>query len=74
MSANICLEKATSKNTCKEVRSKVEIKPTAQLKYSERYKNQMDGRRHIVFNSEWPLILHPRIPFCTLAFQDYLKL
>ena len=69
MFANLCLEKATSKNMYKEFRSKVEIKPTAQLKYSEKYNNQLDGMRQIVFPSEWPLILHPRIPFCTLALR-----
>ena len=33
---NIRLDKAISKNIYKEVRSKVEIIPTAQLKYSEK--------------------------------------
>ena len=36
-SHNIRLDKAILKNIYKEVRSKVEIKPTTQLKYSEKY-------------------------------------
>ena len=39
---NIRLDKAISKNIYKEVRSKVEIIPTAQLKYSEKYNYQLD--------------------------------
>ena len=41
---NICLDKAISKNIYKEVRSKVEIIPTAQLKYSEKYDYQLDWK------------------------------
>ena len=41
---NICLDKAISKNIYKEVRSKVEIIPTAQLKYSEEYNYQLDWK------------------------------
>ena len=41
---NICLDKAVSKNVYKEVRSKAEIIPTAQLKYSEKYNNELDWK------------------------------
>ena len=41
---NICLDKAISKNIYKEVRSKVEIIPTAELKYSEKYNYQLDWK------------------------------
>ena len=41
---DICLDKAISKNIYKEVRSKVEIIPTAQLKYSEKYNYQLDWK------------------------------
>lgn len=41
---NIRLDKAISKNIYKEVRSKVEIIPTAQLKYSEKYNYQLDWK------------------------------
>ena len=41
---NICLDKASSKNIYKEVRSKVEIIPTAQLKYSEKCNYQLDWK------------------------------
>ena len=41
---NIRLDKAISKNIYKEVRSKVEIIPTTQLKYSERYYYQLDWK------------------------------
>ena len=39
---NIRLDKAISKNINKEARSKVEIIPTAQSKYSEKYNYQLD--------------------------------
>ena len=41
---NIRLYKVSSKNIYKEVRSKVEIIPTAQLKYSEKYNHQLDWK------------------------------
>ena len=41
---NICLDKAISKNIYKEVRSKVEIIPTAQLNYSKKYNYQLDWK------------------------------
>ena len=41
---NICLDKAISKNIYKEVRSKAEIIPTAQLKYSEKYNYDLDWK------------------------------
>ena len=41
---DICVDKAISKNIYKEVRSKVEITPTAQLKYSEKYNYQLDWK------------------------------
>ena len=41
---NMRLDKAISKNIYKEVRSKVEIIPTAQLKYSEKYNYQLDWK------------------------------
>ena len=41
---SICLDKAISKNIYKEVRSKVEIIPTAELKYSEKYNYQLDWK------------------------------
>jgi len=41
---NICLNKAISKNSYKEVRSKVEIIPTTQLKYSGKYNYQLDWK------------------------------
>ena len=41
---DICLDKAISKNIYNEVRSKVEIIPTAQLKYSEKYNYQLDWK------------------------------
>ena len=39
---NIRLDKASSKDIYKEVLSKVEIIPTSQLKYSEKYNYQLD--------------------------------
>ena len=41
---NISLVKAILRNIYKEVRSKVEIIPTAQLKYSEKYNIQLDWK------------------------------
>ena len=41
---NICLDNAVSKNVYKEVRSKAEIIPTAQLKYSEKYNYELDWK------------------------------
>ena len=41
---DICLDKAISKNIYKEVRSKVEIIPTAQLKYSGKYNYRLDWK------------------------------
>ena len=41
---DICLDKAISKNIFKEVRSKVEIIPNAQLKYSEKCNYQLDWK------------------------------
>ena len=41
---NICLDKAISKNIYKEVCSKVEIIPTAQLKYWEKNNYQLDWK------------------------------
>ncbi|KAK2561448.1 hypothetical protein P5673_015414 [Acropora cervicornis] len=41
---NIRLDKVSSKKIYKEVRSKVEIIPTAQLKYSEKYNYQLDWK------------------------------
>ena len=42
---NIRLDKAISKNINKEARSKVEIIPTAQSKYSEKYNYQLDWQK-----------------------------
>ena len=42
--ATVCLDKAILKNIYKEVRSKVEIIPTAQLKYLEKYNYQLDWK------------------------------
>ena len=41
---NFRLDKASSKNIYKEVRLKVEIIPTAQLKFSEKYNYQLDWK------------------------------
>ena len=41
---NIRLDKASWKNIYKEVRSKVKIIPTAQLKYSKKYNYQLDWK------------------------------
>ena len=53
---NTRLDKALLKDIFKKVRSKVEIIPTAQLKYSEKYNYQLDWKRYIVFPSEWQWI------------------